>query len=177
MKLQQVSRSILDQLISISNQLKDDEFRAPLKVLSGNTIGKHIRHIIEFYDLMVLGTETGTVNYDKRGHDKVIEENRLMAIEKMNALKSELDNLSEDHDLILKANYDIKKEDPTIIKTSFFRELQYNIEHAIHHMAIIKIALISEFELVSIPEGFGIAYSTIKYEKEQNVHSNLSSEG
>ena len=175
MQLQHVSRSILDQLISISEQLNDEEFRAPLKILSSNSIDKHMRHIIEFYDLMVIGYQTGIVNYDSRSHDCVIEENRLMAIEKMNALKSEIKINSNDHDLILKASYDKEHHAPITIKTSFFRELQYNIEHAIHHMAIIKIALVSEFELVSIHKGFGIAYSTIQYEKEKNVHGNFSS--
>ena len=175
MQLHQVSKSILDQLITISDQLTDEEFRVPLKVLSDNSIGKHIRHIIEFYDLMVIGNQSGEVNYDKRSHDRVIEENRLMAIEKMNTLKSELANISKDHELILKANYSQDSDQPLEIKTSFFRELQYNIEHAIHHMAIIKIALLSSIEHVTIPEGFGIAYSTIKYEKEQNVHGNVPS--
>ena len=175
MQLQHVSRSILDQLISVSEQLQDDDFRKQLKVLSGNTIGKHIRHIIEFFDLMMIGMQSGEVNYDKRSHDKVIEENRLMAIEKINALKLELKGFKEDKLLTLKANYNINEEKPESITTSFYRELQYNIEHAIHHMAIIKIAILSDFELVSIPEGFGIAYSTIKYEKDQNVHGNVPS--
>lgn len=168
MQLKQVSARILDQLIQVSEQLKDQAFRQPLKVLSDNTIGKHIRHIIEFYDLMILGINSGEVNYDQRSHDRVIEENRLMAIEKMNALKLEIEKIEADSSLKLKANYSLDREEPVEITTSYFRELQYNIEHAIHHMAIIKIAILSEFESVQIPDGFGIAYSTIKYEKDKS---------
>ncbi len=167
MQLKQVSANILDQLIQVSQQLEDQAFRKPLKVLSNNTIGKHIRHIIEFYDLMILGIGSGEVNYDKRTHDRVIEENRLMAIEKMNSLKLEIEKITSDSALKLKANYSLDKDEPFEIVTSYFRELQYNIEHAIHHMAIIKIAIISEFASVNIPEGFGIAYSTIKYERDK----------
>ena len=175
MQLQQVSKSILDQLIFISEQLTDEGFRKPLSILSHNSIGKHIRHIVEFYDLLVIVSQLGEINYDMRSHDKVIEENRLMAIEKLSTLKLEIENISADHDLVLNANYSINEDTHLPIRTSLYRALQYNIEHSIHHMAIIKMALLSDFELVTIPEGFGIAYSTIKYEKEQNVHSNLSS--
>ncbi|OEK05775.1 hypothetical protein [Roseivirga misakiensis] len=167
MQLKEVSARILDQIIQVTKQLEDQAFRQPLKVLSDNTIGKHVRHIIEFYDLMILGINSGEVNYDQRSHDRVIEENRLLAIEKMNSLKIEIEKISGDSTLTLKANYNADKDDPFRIVTSYYRELQYNIEHAIHHMAIIKIAIKSEFPSVEIPDGFGIAYSTIKYEKDK----------
>ncbi|MGW8121465.1 hypothetical protein ACV07N_02310 [Roseivirga echinicomitans] len=165
MHLQQVSVEILNQLITISNQLKDNEFRSPLAILSSNSIGKHIRHIIEFYDLMMIGQSTGKVDYDKRSHDKVLEENRVLAIEKMNSLSQEIKAISEDQPITMCANYSIDGNDPITINTTLFRELQYNIEHAVHHMAIIKIALLNVFSEVSIPERFGIAYSTIKYQR------------
>ena len=47
--------------------------------------------------------------------------------------------------------------------TSLNRELTYNNEHAIHHMAILRIALMQESMNVSISENFGVANSTIKY--------------
>ena len=166
MQLQQISVDILGQIVGVCNQLDDDSFSKPLDILSGNTIGKHVRHIIEFYDLMMIGCQTGTVDYDKRSHDKVLEENRVMAIEKMNALCTEIMSINQDQDLRMSANYSIDQVNPVDIKTTMFRELQYNIEHAVHHMAIIKIALINSFDQVTIPEGFGIAYSTIKYQRD-----------
>ncbi|WP_339699829.1 hypothetical protein [uncultured Roseivirga sp.] len=166
MQLQQISVDILNQIIVISNQLKDDEFRSPLGILSKNSIGKHIRHIIEFYDLMMVGHTTGKVDYDKRSHDKVLEENRVLAIEKMNSLSLEIMAISQDQPITMYANYSVDGNDPVTIDTTLFRELQYNIEHAVHHMAIIKIALLNAFSEVKIPESFGVAYSTIKYQRD-----------
>lgn len=166
MQLKLISINILDQLISVSEQLSDDEFRKPLETLSQNTIGKHIRHIIEFYDIMIIGNQTGEINYDQRSHDKVIEENRLLAVEKMNSLKIELEAIKEDRLLTLSANYDLRKDKSEEMRTSFFRELQYNIEHAIHHMAIIKIACLQAHPQLNLPENFGVAYSTIRYQSE-----------
>ena len=115
---------------------------------------------------MMIGNQTGTVDYDKRSHDKVLEENRVLAIEKMNALSREILAIEADQAIEMSANYSIDKIAPILINTTLYRELQYNIEHAVHHMAIIKIALLNNFEEVEIPEGFGIAYSTIKYQRD-----------
>lgn len=166
MQLQKISVDILGQIVAVCKQLTDDDFRKPLNVLSNNSIGKHIRHIIEFYDLMMIGNETGAVNYDDRSHDKVLEENRVLAIEKLNALGIEILDFKEDQPLEMSANYNIEEESPIAISTTLYRELQYNIEHAVHHMAIIKIALFNEFPEINIAEGFGIAYSTIKYQRD-----------
>lgn len=166
MELQRVSKEILDQLISATNQLNGNRFSQSLEVLSGNTVGKHVRHIIEFFDLMMLGKEAGFVNYDQRSHDKVIETNAELAVEKMNSLKQEIESLDNDFSLTLKVNYCNDQSAQQTLKSSFFRELQYNIEHAIHHMAIIKIAISSSFKDVELPANFGVAYSTVRYQKE-----------
>ncbi|MCE7994140.1 MAG: hypothetical protein HEP71_19285 [Roseivirga sp.] len=166
MQLQQISVDILKQLITVSDQLHDEDFRQPLDILSQNSIGKHIRHIVEFYDLMMVGNTSGSVDYDKRSHDKVLEENRILAVEKMNTLAQEIISVKEDRAITMTANYSLKEYDPLNISTTLFRELQYNIEHAVHHMAIIKIALLSNFPSVEIPANFGIAHSTIKYQRD-----------
>jgi hypothetical protein len=49
--------------------------------------------------------------------------------------------------------------------TNYFRELTYNIEHAVHHMAIIKIGIREVANYVTLPADFGIAASTIRYKE------------
>ncbi|MBS1567180.1 MAG: hypothetical protein JST39_22545, partial [Bacteroidetes bacterium] len=46
--------------------------------------------------------------------------------------------------------------------SSYYRELYHNIDHAIHHMALIR-AGISAFPHISLPAGFGVAWSTLKF--------------
>jgi len=166
MQLQQISVDILKQLIGVSGQLQDEEFRQPLDILSKNSIGKHIRHIIEFYDLMMVGNISGCVDYDKRSHDKVLEDNRVMAIEKMNSLVQEIEAITADKPIQMTANYSLDAYAPVEINTTLYRELQYNVEHAVHHMAIIKIALLNSFAAVNLPVSFGVAHSTIKYQRD-----------
>ena len=52
-----------------------------------------------------------------------------------------------------------------LIETNYYRELMYNIEHCIHHQAIIKIALLN-FGKTEIAENLGVAKSTIEYKKQ-----------
>ena len=54
------------------------------------------------------------------------------------------------------------------IETNYERELLYNLEHSIHHQALIKVALL-QLQSVEIPENFGVAQSTIVYRESQCV--------
>lgn len=51
------------------------------------------------------------------------------------------------------------------ISTNYYRELVYNLEHCIHHQALIKVALL-QLNHVTIDENFGVARSTIEYRKQ-----------
>jgi len=55
------------------------------------------------------------------------------------------------------------------IKTNALRELAYNIEHAIHHMAIIKIGINEVSPYILLPSAFGVASSTIRHLKKQKI--------
>ncbi|TND05100.1 MAG: hypothetical protein FD123_3720 [Bacteroidetes bacterium] len=161
MSLQETSATIMKQIIGVVDQLGETGFSKPLSVLNGNTIGKHVRHIVEFYDCLVRGYCGGIVNYDERKRDQLLETDKKQAVGTMKRIVLILE-LFEDKPLELRASY---ADNGEIISgtSSFNRELVYNIEHAIHHMAIIAIALRSDFPLVSIPENFGVAYSTTRY--------------
>ena len=52
-----------------------------------------------------------------------------------------------------------------LIQSNYERELLYNLEHCIHHQALIKVAIIQS-NSVAIDENFGVARSTIEYRKQ-----------
>ncbi|MBK7669499.1 MAG: hypothetical protein IPJ32_20460 [Sphingobacteriaceae bacterium] len=43
----------------------------------------------------------------------------------------------------------MEDQKPTLIQSSFYRGLAYNLEHSIHHQALIKVA-ITEMQLTSL---------------------------
>ena len=165
MQLRNSALAVLSQLLTVIKQLKPGEYNAPLSLLSENSIGKHVRHILEFFDLLINVNGQNVINYDNRNHDLLLESNKDLCIQKIDNLISSLEKLKEDENIYLEVSYSTFEIKPVMVNTSINRELAYNIEHAIHHMAIIKIALISLFPEVQIPKDFGVAYSTIRYQK------------
>jgi hypothetical protein len=63
----------------------------------------------------------------------------------------------------------MENEECITIETNYFRELTYNIEHAVHHMAIMKIGIREVAGQVVIPTSFGVATSTIRYREQETV--------
>jgi len=164
MELQIALKSIFEQLTTVITQIDDVEFVSPVPSLNGSTMGQHIRHTLEFFICLSEGYESGLVNYDKRAHDKEIEETREIALSKIRSLEGFTSNLPTDKDFVLEANYNANSDSTQQVRTTFYRELVYNVEHAIHHMALIKVGLRELCPHVKIPAGFGIAVSTVKYQ-------------
>ncbi|WP_020527234.1 hypothetical protein [Flexithrix dorotheae] len=165
MYLKDVSIEIINQLIDVTRQLQPGEFSLPLELLSGSSIGKHQRHVIEFYQILLSNYKKGKLSYDKRAHNGEMENNRDKAIMALQKLKDSLQLLKSDKALLLGASYSTDKDEKIYMESSLARELAFNLEHAIHHMAIVKIAIKLNFPHISIPKNFGIAYSTLQYEK------------
>ncbi len=168
MQLQDAARSILSQLSDLLGKLDGQKYTATLEVLNGNSIGKHVRHILEFFIVLEDGATSGLINYDMRPHDELYERDLLASLESISAIYEFLKDLSLDKSSILEVSYSLDGLESVQIPSSLHRELAYNIEHAIHHMAIIKIAVKGAFPQITIAENFGVAYSTIRH---QRVHA------
>ena len=165
MQLIHGSLSILNQLNDLVFQLKSGEYSAELELLSGNSIGKHIRHVLEFFGLLLESVDGKIISYDDRNHDILLETDKNAAIAMITDIINRIKSLDRDKHLILKASYSKVDEHAIKLETSLNRELAYNIEHAIHHMAIIKIAVRTVFPSIDLSKDFGVAYSTIRYQK------------
>jgi hypothetical protein len=129
--------------------------------LMGNaTIGQHTRHIIELFEEMIKGYELGTINYENRQRNFFIETNKEFAVTQMKVIVKAIDK--EDKNILLSIN---GGDNSANINSTYFRELLYNIEHTIHHMALIRIAFKSAFN-IELNTEFGVAPSTIKYKQQ-----------
>ena len=166
MELVRAVHRILQQLDTALEQISTTDFCAPSTVLSGSTIGQHVRHTLEFFICLNEGLYQCEVNYDKRKHDPTIQENRDLARQLVSELSRFVSDNQEDRPLKLSASYDPEQELTHSIDTNYYRELAYNIEHAVHHMAIIKIGLRDVAPYVELPADFGIATSTIRHQQQ-----------
>jgi len=163
MTIQQSVHAILNQLENSLVQLTNHQYCKKSDTLSGASIGQHVRHVVEMFVCLQDGYISGVVNYEKRKRDIAIETSKETAIDIMNKINSSL--LNENKSLVLEASFDENSYELNNIPTNYFREIAYNLEHAIHHMALIKIG-INEVSDTQLPDGYGVASSTIKYRKE-----------
>lgn len=168
MELKAASIRILNQLSGLINTLSQDEFTKPLPVLNSSTLGQHIRHTIEFFTCLQNGIADRLVNYDQREHNKAIESDRKVALANIKAIKIFIADCNVDQDLTLEMSYGLEDQPNTQVKSNFQRELAYNIEHCVHHMAIIKIGALALKDDLQLPADFGVAASTIRYQKNKS---------
>ncbi len=167
MPINQSALQILKELDAVIEQLSDSDFKKALNVLSKASIGQHVRHTLEFFICLMDAKNEGIINYDNRKHDRHIESDRSLARSIIKSINDFLKKENHDFALKLEANYDVTGSEIVLINSNFSRELAYNIEHAIHHMALIKIGAADAFPHVILPEHFGVASSTIRF---QNSH-------
>lgn len=154
---------VLDQMRFVVGQVTDDDYVKPSPSLGNVTIGQHLRHTIEFFLCLESGFASGTINYDKRNHDKVIETDRSLALVVLDRVREFISRGSDNKTLNLELSYHRDFDDAIVITSNYYRELAYNIEHAVHHMALMKIGVREVAPYVDIPEGFGVAVSTLRY--------------
>jgi hypothetical protein len=147
------------------SQLTEQDFIKPVDTLGSSTIGQHLRHTLEFFICLEKGFEAGVINYDKRAHDKLIESDKFIALSVLSKINEFINSHYSDKVLKLEAAYDLDKEEFISIETNYLRELVYNIEHAVHHMAIMKIGIREAAPYVRLSHDFGIAASTIRYQE------------
>lgn len=160
MTIQQSVQAIFQQLEDSLIQLTNQQYCKQVSTLSGATVGQHVRHVVEMFICLQEGYATGRVNYESRKRDISIESSTEVAINLMQHITASL--FDQNKDLVLEAGFDEKSVELNLIHTNYFREIAYNLEHAIHHMALIKIGIHEVADLV-LPAGYGVASSTIKY--------------
>ena len=163
MMLKQPIQHVFVQLSEILNQLTHEEYVQPIKTLLNASIGHHVRHIIELFQCLEKGYDVGVVNYEKRKRDHQIEIDKQLAAALLKDIYQKVER--PDKELIFEAEDYCDAGEAVTIPSNYYRELAYNLEHTIHHMALIRVG-ISEVSSLTLPDEFGVAYSTAKYRQQ-----------
>ena len=150
----------LSENIELLRQLTNDEFTQKNPELSNATIGEHMRHIIELFGCLLENYDYGLINYDDRKRDLLLQTDKNEAIAIIDKYLLELDKPNKPLSLSHNCFSPIE-----LLQTNYFRELIYNLEHSIHHQALIKVALY-RLPHIKISDSFGIAPSTLEYRKQ-----------
>ncbi|HEY3386687.1 MAG TPA: hypothetical protein VGK46_09265 [Saprospiraceae bacterium] len=162
-----IAATVLDDLQFYLSRIDPVTYQASLELLSGSTIGQHTRHIIEFFIcLMEQSTESETpvISYERRRRDFLIESAPDHALQKVMQICAQLKELDTTKSCWL--DCEEHGEENLQVLSTIGRELVYTVEHTIHHLAIVKIALKAAIPSISLPEHFGVAPSTIRYRQQ-----------
>lgn len=150
----------LEELKDLLKQISDSDYALPCQELSHASIGEHTRHIIEMFQCLLSQYETGLVNYDHRQRNKQIQTESQFALTQIEQIQNAI--ARDNKKLSLQQLIDGEE---ILIESNYFRELLYNLEHCIHHQALIKVAVMLQGKL-QVHDTFGVARSTIEYRKQ-----------
>lgn len=134
-------------------------------------IGGHVRHIIEFYQEFFTAEKAGFskgLSYDNRQRNILYETSCTAALEEIKSLIILCENSKLSHEPIpLSMTIDPDNAPLCDMITTPTRELFHLLDHAMHHMALIKITaaqLGSECD-----ENFGMAKSTLVHNQTKDA--------
>jgi len=165
--ISQIAIHALNDLRLYLSIIEPVAYQAPLDLLSGSTVGQHTRHIIEFYTCLLEQVENNpepVISYEKRRRDFRIESQPDHALTCVYTICEKLNELDVNRTCLLDCQE--HGQNDLLVSSTIGRELIYNIEHTIHHLAIVKIALKEILPALPLPEHFGVAPSTLRHRQE-----------
>lgn len=162
MTLLEVNKLMLNRLADFLVQLSDQDYQRQLTVFNGSSLGEHTRHTIEFYQCLIKQCKEGAVSYDSRERKQALQQSTVQAIAAIHQIVNSFNELDLDKGLLLEVNATDEDGPTEELNTNIHRELHYVLDHAIHHMALIKIGVNTDMPHVKLPSDFGVAPSTIR---------------
>jgi len=156
---------LLEQAQRLLDSISDSLYADSPAGFAPHRVGGHLRHVLEFYECLLEGVESGHVDYDARRRDEAIATSRHAAKARIQTIVERLRGcpaLRGDMLIWIRAE-DAPREqlgDP-FLTSSPARELQVLSSHTIHHFALIAMTLRAHG--VAVSPDFGMAPSTLRY--------------
>lgn len=164
MKCLSAVEEMINQIISLLNQIPDQDFNRSLEVYEDATLGKHFRHIYEFFDCLVNQCDGTEIDYGLRKREQSLENYTDIAKDRFLKLRDRLVELEEELPIEVYTDFKDELGQRQTVKSTLGRELMYAYDHAVHHLAIVRIGLASLSPEISIDESLGVAASTIQHQ-------------
>lgn len=147
--------------------ITDCQYRAVIGPFSVS-LGKHFRHITDHYQQFLEGLPQALIEYDRRERLQVEENERSAMIMRLRSISNQLSQLTQKPQCDQSLSVCLALEefgDSPIVPSTLSRELLFLQSHSVHHYAIISAIL--KLQDIDVAPDFGIAPSTLKYEKEK----------
>lgn len=133
-------------------------------------IGPHLRHIIEHYETLLSGLEQGVIDYDNRRRNRAIEQDPSVARRSCEDLITRFgDRLQQPWPESVAVVFDggVSGDHRFVSGSTPLRELLFVAGHAVHHYALLSLAM--KHAGITVPDIIGKAPATVRYERERNA--------
>ncbi|KAJ3936665.1 MAG: hypothetical protein NXY57DRAFT_984809 [Lentinula lateritia] len=160
-----VAQTVLEQAVDLlDNDLKEDEqLTVPSKFLPGSTIGKHLRHARDHFELLLICITSPppyVLNYDSRSRNTPMEISRKAArtalLDTIRRLQTIVPTSNWNESITLNAVTPF----PQTFQTTFARELWFAGLHCVHHWSMVRV-IAGEMNINVGDDCFGFAPSTL----------------
>ncbi len=160
------------QMVGLLENLNASVYTRPLPLFKGSTIGQHFRHILECYTCLLDGIASNQIDYGSRKRNQALSENPKAALAGLDYVAHTVKLLEEHQRLQVASEFSaeiLSNSGKPEYPSSLGRELQYAFDHAIHHLAMIRMGLEVYFPEIPLDDDLGVAPSTLKYRKEKSI--------
>lgn len=162
-RLAEECAALLDEARALIDRVPEDDY-ARAAYESAGSVGSQLRHCLDCIACFVEGTQTGRVDYDRRGRDTHTEVDPRHGADRL-AKAAQL--LREDVAGWVDRDLRIRMDEPGRApsegwqRSSTARELRFLATHTLHHFALISLMLTQRgFE---VDPAFGLAAATADF--------------
>ena len=162
------AEDVLRQGLALLDGVDEDSYSRKEEGPWGSSIGAHYRHVLDHFLCLIEGLWDYQINYDHRNRNREIETSVEVARSTTQEVLEALYAIPADalhHDCSVTYSVGYGDCNAQSVSSIVARELMFCVGHAIHHYAIMR--LLCSMRAVSLPQEFGIAPSTLKYQQAQ----------
>ena len=156
--------ALLRQGRSLVLDLPDDAYREMRPGSTAESVGGHMRHVLDFYACFVHGLPAGRIDYDARLRDGRVEQDRRHAAAVVDERCVELSRvaaIAASQSLVVRCDADPGESDDGFATSTAGRELQILLSHTVHHYALMA-SLLRQWQ-IDVPPDFGVAPATLAH--------------
>ena len=146
------------------SRMDDAVYTRKVSAAFNASIGGHYRHCLDHFRALLDAAAAGDLNYDHRERGTLVENDRFAAInatrelcERFGQLNPAL--LARPLSVTCKTSYATRGSQ--VSPSTVGREIMYAVAHAVHHYALI--GTMARIMNVPLPDGFGVAPSTVEH--------------
>ncbi len=151
--------AIVRQVNGLLAQFEPSDYQKPLPAYDGSSIGQHVRHMLEFFQCLEAGVSAGLVDYAARQRNLLYETNPQLTADAFEIFQQKVADL--DLHLPIQVRAEFGQGERPAYQSTVGRELLFAYDHAIHHLAIIKIGLRCYFSEIQFQDDLGVSPSTL----------------